>query len=149
MVARKKKKRETNVRVLIAEDYDDLREGLLLCFQREGWTVTGAKDGREALRIYHETIQHDQYFDLLILDISMPRLNGIAVGVNVRNLEQFSEVPRAIHVYLTGHDKELTIHGDDLVAVSFADAYIRKPFEMSELIEMVTELVSKQGEVAP
>lgn len=74
----------------------------------------------------------------------MPRLNGIAVGVNVRNLEKFGGVPRAVHVYLTGHDEELKIHGEELVEISFADGYFRKPFDIQELIAKVTELIQSK-----
>lgn len=131
-------------RVLIAEDHSDTREFLTIFFQKAGWIVTAAEDGREALRLYHETIQFDEYFDLLILDITMPRLNGIAVGVNVRNLEKFSDVPRAMHIYLTGHDEDMKIHGEELVQISFADAYFTKPVDIQELIAKVTNLCSGQ-----
>lgn len=129
------------MRVLIAEDYPDTLEALRMVFERAGWEVSTAKDGRDALRIYHDAIQHDDYFDLLVLDIQMPRLNGIAVGVNVRNLEKYGNLPRAIHIYLTGHDEELKIHGEELVAISFADAYVRKPADPIELVKMATKLV--------
>lgn len=133
------------MRCLLADDFDDTREALTLCLQKAGWTVTAAKDGREALRLYHETIKDDEYFDLLILDIQMPRLNGIAVGVNVRNLERFSDIPRAVHVYLTGHANEMKIHGDELVAISFADAYFTKgQFSIPELLAKVTELTGQR-----
>lgn len=119
---------------------------LRFALERAGWEVFAAKDGREALRVYHRAIEHDQYFDLLILDIQMPRLNGIAVGVNVRNLEKFGGVPRAVHVYLTGHDEDLKIHGEELVAISFADAYIRKPINPTDLTARISELVeTKRG----
>lgn len=109
--------------------------------QRAGWEVFAAEDGRDALRMYHNTIEGDHYFDALLLDVEMPRLNGFAVGVNVRNLETFGEIPRAIHVYLTGHTD--VVPPQDLLDTLFADAYIRKPVEPEELLAQIDGLINK------
>lgn len=120
------------MRVLIAEDDDDLRDLLALAFSSEQWEVLSAKDGRDALYVYHKAIHDDRYPDLLLLDVEMPRLNGFAVGVNVRNLEKFGDVPRAVHVYLTGHDD--IVPPEQLLECLFADGYIRKPIGADELL---------------
>jgi DNA-binding response OmpR family regulator len=115
------------VRLLLAEDNDDLREMLSVTLQQAGWEVFAARDGRDALRIYHDAIQDNDFFDVLLLDVEMPRLNGFAVGANVRNLEKYSDdVPRAAHVYLTGYD-----------------GYIRKPVEPDALVNEINTLVNQ------
>lgn len=132
------------MRCLVAEDNDDTRELLTLALRRSGWKVFAARDGRDALRIYHNAIEADEYFDALLLDVEMPRLNGFAVGVNVRNLEKFGSVPRAIHIYFTGHDD--VVPPEQLLECLFADAYIRKPASLEELIVQIEELVNRRSD---
>lgn len=129
------------MRLLLAEDNDDLRELLSFLFDEHGWEVLSAKDGRDALYIYHKAIHDEQYPDVLLLDVEMPRLNGFAVGVNVRNLEKFGDVPRAVHVYLTGHDD--VVPPEQLMECLFADGYIRKPIEPQELMAEIERLVNE------
>lgn len=126
------------MKVLIAEDSDDLRELLAIALKAAGWEVVSAKDGRDALRVYHDAIEDDDYFDVLLLDVEMPRLNGFAVGVNVRNLEKFGNVPRAKHIYFTGYED--VVPPEQLVESLFADEYIRKPVSPSELIATIENL---------
>lgn len=133
--------------MLIAEDHDDSREMLTLALQRKGWEVFSAVDGRDALRVYHNAIEGDHYFDALILDVEMPRLNGFAVGVNVRNLEKFGNVPRAIHVYFTGYDD--VVPPEQLLESLFADGYIRKPVTAEELIVTIERLVKAEAAATP
>lgn len=132
------------MRILLAEDNEDLRELLSIVFDEHGWEVLSAKDGRDALYIYHKAIHDEQYPDVLLLDVEMPRLNGFAVGVNVRNLEKFGDVPRAVHVYLTGHDD--VVPPEQLMECLFADGYIRKPIEPQELLAQIDKLVKEAAE---
>jgi CheY-like chemotaxis protein len=130
------------VRLLLAEDNDDLREMLSVTLQQAGWEVFAARDGRDALRIYHDAIQDNDFFDVLLLDVEMPRLNGFAVGANVRNLEKYSDdVPRAAHVYLTGYDHAAP--PEQLLETLFADGYIRKPVEPDALVNEINTLVNQ------
>lgn len=99
MAARRKKKRETDVRVLLADDDNDTVDLLKLLLKREGWEVIAAKDGREALELYEKAVEDRRYFDVLLLDVAMPEINGIAVGVNVRKVEDRGDAPRAAHIY--------------------------------------------------
>lgn len=127
------------MRILLVEDHDDTRDLLRFLLEEQGWEVFAAKDGREALRVYHRTIENDHFFNVLLLDVSMPRLNGIAVGMNVRNLEEFGSIPRAAHIYMTGYD--IPTDPEELLRIHFADAYIKKPIDGKELIKKVKELV--------
>lgn len=132
------------MRLLLAEDNEDLRELLSILFDEHGWEVLSAKDGRDALYIYHKAIHDENYPDVLLLDVEMPRLNGFAVGVNIRNLEKFGDVPRAVHIYLTGHDD--VVPPEQLMECLFADGYIRKPIEPQELLAQIDRLVKEAAE---
>ena len=133
------------MRILIAEDDEDLRELLSILFDDHGWEVLSAKDGRDALYLYHKAIHDEKYPDLLLLDVEMPRLNGFAVGVNVRKLEKFGDVPRATHIYLTGHDD--VVPPEQLLECLFADGYIRKPIEPDELFIEIEKVMKEAAEI--
>lgn len=135
------------MRILIAEDHSDSLLMLKVAFEQAGWEVFTAVDGRDALMVYHNAIQKDQYFDALLLDVKMPRLNGFAVGMNVRNLEAFAKIPRACHVYLTGYEDAVPPQEllesrwlDDV----FVDGYVHKPVNLDELIGKIEKLVNKE-----
>lgn len=151
------------MRILVAEDAEDLRDLLEFALNNHGWEVFTAKDGRDALRVYHDAITGYEVtevdgkqtlricdaipFVALVLDISMPRLNGFAVGVNVRHLEKFGNIRRAIHIYITGFDDAIPpqdLLESELLGDPFVDAYIRKPFGTADLIEQIEKLVMEK-----
>lgn len=146
------------LRCLLAEDHADLRAVLTLALEQNGWEVFTAKDGRDALRIYHDamagyevkvekgtfklTACDARNFDLLLTDVEMPRLNGFAVGWSVRGVEKYGDVPRALHVYLTGYAD--VVPPQDLIESLFADGYIRKPLDTKLLLRQLTKLAGKK-----
>lgn len=118
---------------------------LVLAFETRGWEVLAGRDGRDALYVYHKAIHEEKYPDLLLLDVEMPRLNGFAVGVNVRNLEKFGDVPRATHIYLTGHDD--VVPPEQLLECLFADGYVRKPITPDELFIEIEKVMAEARNV--
>ena len=65
--------------ILLVEDEENLHEALKLNLELEGYEVTSAFDGSEALKAVQE-----EYFDLIILDIMLPEIDGIAVIETIR-----------------------------------------------------------------
>jgi DNA-binding NarL/FixJ family response regulator len=103
------------VRVLIADDHELVRRGLRsLLGSRPGWEICGeARDGVEAIEMTKKLRP-----DLILLDITMPRLNGLEAARVIRR-----EVPRTQILILSQHDK------DDMSASAFAAgarAYVSK-----------------------
>ncbi len=72
--------------VLLVEDEENLLEALKLNLELEGYEVTGVNDGAEALNAVE-----NEYFDLIILDVMLPELDGISVCENIRL--QGNEIP--------------------------------------------------------
>jgi len=110
-------------RVVIAEDHTILREGLraLLSLQDEIEVVGEAGDGREAVRVVDEHVP-----DLLLIDLSMPKLNGMEAISEIR-----SRHPQIKIIVLTVHKS------DEYIVASLdagADAYILKDASQSELL---------------
>lgn len=116
--------------ILLVEDEENLHETLRMNLELEGYEVTSSFDGADALR----KIQ-SEYFDLIILDIMLPELDGIHVteSIRVQNLD----VPILIlSARNTGSDRVLGLKKG-------ADDYLTKPFNLEELLLRVQKLISK------
>ncbi|MBJ7538115.1 response regulator [Marinomonas transparens] len=108
------------MRILVVEDDLSLADGLVTALKREGYTVDLLHDG-----IYALEALANEVFDLVILDLGLPRLDGLAVLKQLRSDK--SEVPVLI---LTARDAlEDRVAGLDLGA----DDYLVKPFDVTEL----------------
>ena len=92
----------STVRILIADDHELIRRGLRTALEaHEGWTVCGeAINGREAVRIANDTRP-----DIVIMDITMPELNGLDATRRICR-----DLPSARVLILTMHDSEQLIH---------------------------------------
>ncbi|OOV86564.1 response regulator [Oceanospirillum linum] len=108
------------MRVLLVEDDSGLGSGLQQALKAEGYTVDWLTDGLQAL----QALETD-YFDLAVLDLGLPRLDGLSVLRQIRT--QGKDIPVLI---LTARDAvQDRINGLD----SGADDYLVKPFDMTEL----------------
>lgn len=65
--------------ILLVEDEENLHEALKLNLELEGYEVTGAYDGADALKLVQQ-----EYFDLIILDVMLPEIDGITVCETIR-----------------------------------------------------------------
>lgn len=108
------------MRILLVEDDHSLGEGMRMALKPEGYVVDWVSDGKQALHaLLNET------FDLVILDLGLPNLDGISVLKQTRS--SFNNVPVII---LTARDAiEDRISGLD----AGADDYLVKPFDITEL----------------
>ncbi len=116
--------------LLLVEDEENLRETLKLNLELEGYEVTAVSTGIDALQVIKK-----EYFDLLILDIMLPEMDGITVCENIRL--QNNEVPILfLSARNTGLDRieGLKKGGDD---------YMTKPFNLEELLLRIDKLVTK------
>ena len=110
--------REASGRILLVDDEQAVQTLLTYPLRKDGYEVVSAQDGREALDRFAE-----QRFDLVVLDIMMPRLDGIEV---CRRLRARSQVPI---IMLTAKDDEI----DKVLGLEMgADDYITKPFSVRE-----------------
>ncbi|MCI5585802.1 MAG: response regulator transcription factor [Lachnospiraceae bacterium] len=106
-------------RVLVVDDEKLIVKGLRFSLEQEGMEVTTAFDGEEAL----EKVKN-QVFDIILLDIMLPRLSGLEVCQQIR---EFSNVP-IIMITAKGDDM------DKIMGLEYgADDYITKPFNILEV----------------
>jgi two-component system, OmpR family, alkaline phosphatase synthesis response regulator PhoP len=116
--------------ILLAEDEENLHEALKLNLELEGYEVTSAFTGSNAL----QKVQ-DEYFDLLILDVMLPDVDGISVTETLR--VQNNDVPILIlSAKNTSSDRVLGLKKG-------ADDYLTKPFNLEELLLRVQKLIKK------
>jgi two-component system, OmpR family, alkaline phosphatase synthesis response regulator PhoP len=116
--------------ILLVEDEENLHEALKLNLELEGFSVTSAYDGAEALKKIQE-----EYFDLIVLDVMIPEVDGIHVTETIR--VQNNEVPVLIlSAKNTSADRVLGLKKG-------ADDYMTKPFNLEELLLRVQKLIDK------
>ena len=116
--------------ILLVEDEENLHEALKLNLELEGYQVVSAMDGKQALKALQ-----GQYFDLMILDIMLPEMDGIEVLENIRI--QNNALPVLIlSAKNTSADRVMGLKKG-------ADDYLTKPFNLEELLLRVQKLIEK------
>jgi len=119
-------------RVLVVEDEPNIRELVCLHLALEGYACDGVGDGREALR----RAESDAY-DLIVLDLMIPGIDGLSLCRAVRNGRTNRDVPIMM---LTARREE----SDKVIGLeSGADDYLTKPFGVRELIARVRALLRR------
>jgi two-component system, OmpR family, alkaline phosphatase synthesis response regulator PhoP len=116
--------------VLLVEDEENLHEALKLNLELEGYEITSAFDGQEALQKLEQ-----EYFDLIIMDVMLPGMDGISVTEHIRL--QNNDVPILIlSAKNTSADRVAGLKKG-------ADDYLTKPFNLEELLLRVQKLIEK------
>jgi two-component system alkaline phosphatase synthesis response regulator PhoP len=116
--------------ILLVEDEENLHEALKLNLELEGYQVVSAMDGMQALKALQ-----NQYFDMMILDIMLPEMDGIEVLETIRI--QNNELPVLIlSAKNTSADRVMGLKKG-------ADDYLTKPFNLEELLLRVQKLIEK------
>ena len=122
----------TTPRILIVEDEDSLATLLQYNLEKEGYEVTAAGDGEEALLQVQERLP-----DLIVLDWMLPKVSGIEVCRRLRQRPESRNVPI---IMLTARGEETDrIRGLD----TGADDYVVKPFAMSELAARIRAVLRR------
>ncbi|HSE07138.1 MAG TPA: response regulator [Nocardioidaceae bacterium] len=121
------------LRALVVDDSAVIRELIAVNLELEGFEVTTAGDGQSALELAHELQP-----DVITLDVMMPRLTGFETVLRLREEPKTAGIPV---VMVTGRAQAADLARGEEVGV---EAYLTKPFEPAELIEVVTRLARER-----
>ncbi|MER6357508.1 response regulator [Streptomyces sp. NPDC001634] len=124
-------------RVLVVDDNKVIRQLIRVNLELEGLEVVTAADGAECLDVVHQVQP-----DVVTLDVVMPRLDGLRTAARLRADPRTRDLPLAIISACTQYEVESGLD----VGV---DAFLAKPFEPSELVRMVKELIERREHVDP
>src|SRR3989337_4434272 len=120
--------------ILLVEDEENLHEAVKLNLELEGYEITSAFDGTRALQKIEEG-----YFDLIILDVMLPEVDGITITETIRIKN--NDVPILIlSAKNTSADRVLGLKKG-------ADDYLTKPFNLEELLLRVQKLIHKSKRI--
>lgn len=126
--------KEGKASILVVDDEENLHEALRLNLELEGYEVTSAYDGNEALQKIN-----NEYFDLIIMDIMMPEVDGISVTESIR--VNNNDVPiLMLSARGSSADRVLGLKKG-------ADDYLAKPFNLEELLLRVSKLIEKNKKI--
>jgi len=126
------KEKKSGYRILIADDDTNVHQSLGVYFRREGYQAIAAYDGEEAVRVARQ-----QKPDLVLLDIMMPKMDGLDV---CRELRKTGNLPI---IMLSAKSEEF----DKLLGLELgADDYITKPFSPREVIARIKAVLRRLSE---
>jgi two-component system alkaline phosphatase synthesis response regulator PhoP len=118
------------MRILLVEDEKSLQETIMLNLKLEGYEVIAADDGRQAIDKYQ-----GQHFDLILLDVMMPGLDGFQVCEQIRLTDTKTPI-----IFLTAKDTTQ----DRLQGLRLgADDYLQKPFNLEELLLRIRNVLKR------
>ncbi len=121
-------------KVLVVDDEKLIVKGIRFSLEQDGFEVSSAYDGEEALKLAQESS-----FDMILLDVMLPKMDGFAVCQHIR---EFSNVPIIM----------LTAKGDDMdkiLGLEYgADDYITKPFNILEVKARIKAIMRRSGSTA-
>ena len=122
-------------RILVVDDEKNIVKGIKFSLEQDGMSVDTAFDGEEALQL-----ARDNYYDLIILDIMLPKIEGTDV---CRQIREFSPVP-VVMVTAKGDDM------DKIMGLEFgADDYVTKPFNILELKARIKAILRRAPKTIP
>lgn len=121
------------IKILLAEDENNIRKLIASYLVKEGFTVVEASNGQEAV----DKFNNEYDFSLVILDVMMPYLDGYQVATHIR---KESDVPILM---LTARDAEI----DEITGFNTgADEYIAKPFSPKILVTRIKNLLKRTSQ---
>lgn len=127
----------TGRKILVVDDDPSIREILSIQLTRLGYQVTTASDGLEAVEAFKTDAP-----DAILMDLMMPRLDGLASCQRIRALEKKAGAKRTPVLFLTARD---STHDKTSAALSGGDEFVPKPVSIQELSERLEAALLKKG----
>ena len=123
--------------ILVAEDDLASRKYIVRALERYG-TVDAAIDGIEAVDLFLDKIEHSDTYDLVCLDIMMPRVDGYKALDAIRDIEEEFNIGKRVKIIMTSALNEL--EQLEPSKEHKHDGYLMKPIDLNELDQMIKKL---------
>ncbi len=123
-------------RILVVEDEEDIAELVRYNLMAEGYRVSCAGSGEDAIRLIRS-----EPFDLVVLDIMLPGINGIDVAGMLKADPKTQNLPI---IMLTAKSEE----ADIVSGLALADDYVTKPFSPKILIARISAILRRKSELS-
>ena len=133
MAAELKNSKDSRGTILVVDDFDDTRLLLRTWLQKKGFRVVEAENGNRAIAAAESSRP-----DLIIMDVEMPELDGLAATRKIRELKDFAAVP-IVAVSAYGADQ----YRDHALAAG-CNEYVSTPFEPDELERLIRALLKDE-----
>jgi DNA-binding response OmpR family regulator len=130
MAFRKRKKK-----VLVADDDSDFTGVVRAILEHAGFAIDTASNGEEALKAIKK-----QTYDLLILDVVMPKVDGIKLFRMTRKSKRYSKIPV---LFISGHSNRERVMEQHKEIIDKAAGYMDKPIKTKVFIERVKSLIDE------
>ncbi|MGA2767826.1 MAG: response regulator [Candidatus Bathyarchaeia archaeon] len=117
--------------ILIVDDDIGVRNMLSSVLYDGGYLIEGVENGKEAIKACEESS-----FDVALIDIELPDMKGTELLNRLKKLQ-----PKMIRIIITGHP---SIESAMKAVNERADGYVLKPFEVTELLEMIARLLTEK-----
>jgi len=124
-----------DLRILVVDDDELLRQSMRAILEREGHQVSAAHGGRVGIDVFTAALQRGEPFDAVITDLGMPHVDGRAVAAAVKSMSPYTPV-----ILLTGWGQHL----DDDEIPSYIDHILTKPANLAEIRSALTDAMSAQ-----
>jgi len=118
--------------ILVAEDNPDSREMMEMLLRTKGYEVVAANDGVHAVEVAVQTLP-----DLILIDLQLPKLDGLSVTRTLRQHPQLKTVPIII---ISGHDPE---QYRQTALAAGCSGYLLKPIDFDRLDSLLRELIAE------
>ncbi len=126
-------------RILLVEDEEITRNAIARAMERSGYTVLPAKDGRHAIEV---CMYSREPIDLLVTDVVMPRMGGQELALVCQRLH-----PEMKQILISGYSEPDRLPGQRAGPRGYR--FMAKPFQMSQLLELVCEVLGTAGHMQP
>ncbi|MBC7932772.1 MAG: response regulator [Rubrivivax sp.] len=120
---------------MVVEDFDDIRQMIALKLRSQGYEVVEAANGLEALEAAKRRCP-----DLVVMDLSLPGLDGLSAVYRMRELEATCDVPV---IACSAHDADIHLVAARAVG---CDEYLGKPVDLARLDELISRLLIERRE---
>ncbi len=120
-------------KILVVDDEELIIRSLTKLLEKNGYETFVAKSGQDAI-----VMAEEEKFDLIIADIRMPGINGVKTVESINKKQKKNKLKGIPAIFITGYaDKEIEQCAEILNPI----AYIYKPFDISELVDKVKEVL--------